>query len=149
LEVVVTAGGRVAAGAKCGSGGVLLVVVVGLVVVGASAELDAADDVVAAAAGAVVVPFAVDEPAGDRDRAAFREVFRAGVGLAPKVATSMNIGWSFTSLTARRSWQTLRSLSSCLRTGSAVRLPTRVTELTAGAEALIFGSLLVGIRWLT
>jgi hypothetical protein len=28
-------------------------------------------------------------------------------------------------------------------------LPTKVTELTAGAEALIFGSLLVGIRWLT
>jgi hypothetical protein len=28
-------------------------------------------------------------------------------------------------------------------------LPTNATELTAGAEALIFGSLLVGIRWLT
>ena len=43
--------------------------------------MDAADDVVAAAAGAVVVPFAVDEAAGDGDRAAFGEVFRAGVGL--------------------------------------------------------------------
>ncbi len=44
-------------------------------------KLDASDDVVAAAAGAVVVPFAVDEPAGDGDGAALGEVLSAGVGL--------------------------------------------------------------------
>jgi hypothetical protein len=116
---------------------------------GLAAELDATDDVVPAAAGAVVAPLAVDEAAGDRDGAALGQVLCASVGLSAEVATSMNIGWSLTSLTASRSWQTLRSSSSCLRTRSAVRFPTRVTELTAGAEALIFGFLHVGIRWLT
>ena len=53
----------------------------GLVAVRLAAELDASDDVVAAAAGAVVVPLAVDEPAGDRDGAALGEVLGAGVGL--------------------------------------------------------------------
>jgi hypothetical protein len=38
--------------------------------VGATAELDATDDVVAAAAGAVLVPLAVNQSAGDGDRAA-------------------------------------------------------------------------------
>lgn len=47
----------------------------------AAAELDAVDDAVAAAAGAVVVPHAVDEPAGERDRAGLRQVLAAGVGL--------------------------------------------------------------------
>ena len=58
-----------------------LVAVGGLVAVRLAAELDAADDVVAAAAGAVVVPLAVDEPAGDRDGAALGQVLGAGVGL--------------------------------------------------------------------
>src|SRR5438270_5835473 len=58
-------------------------------------------------------------------------------------------GWSFWSFTATRRLHTRRSSPSCFKTGSAVRFPTNVTWLTAGAEALIFGSLLVGIRWLT
>jgi hypothetical protein len=75
-----------AAGALDVRSGVLVVLgcvvaVGGVVAVGAAAELDAADDVVAAAAGAVVVPLAVDEPAGDRDRATLGQVLRAGVCL--------------------------------------------------------------------
>jgi len=90
--VVVGADGLCVVGARLRSevGGFL-----GLVrgsVVGLGAELDAADDVVLGAAGAVVgFPLAVDEPAGDRDSAALREVSGAGVSLG-----AMNIGgWFF------------------------------------------------------
>ena len=54
---------------------VFLLRVVAVASVGSSAELDASDDVVAIAAAAVVgLPFAVDQAAGNRDRAPLREI---------------------------------------------------------------------------
>ena len=79
--------------------------------------MDAADDVVAAAAGAVVVPFAVDQAARDGDGAAFGQVLDASVGLGAEGGHVDEHRLVFWSLTARRSWQTLRSSSSCFRTG--------------------------------
>jgi hypothetical protein len=132
-----------AAGAgRWSEGGDLLGGVWGVVggLVGLAAEMDASLDGVLGAAGTVLgEPFAVDQAAGDGDRAAFGELTRAGFGLvAERGDVDDHGGWSFWSLTAIRMSQTVRFSSSFFRTGSAVRFSTKVTELTAGVELLIW-----------
>ncbi len=79
--------------ARCSEGDLLFLgglLAVGVGLVGAAAEADAADDLVLAALGAVVgFPLAVDEPAGDGDRAAFARYLAQASALGPKLATSM------------------------------------------------------------
>ncbi|MGB0095528.1 MAG: hypothetical protein WBP81_23690 [Solirubrobacteraceae bacterium] len=106
------------------------VVAIGGLLVGAAAEADASHDMVLGAAGAVVgFPVtAIARPLG-------RYLAHASA-LEPKVAMSMNSGgWSFWSLTSGRMSQTLRPSPSCLRTGSLVKWPTRVTTWNCGGGA--------------
>ena len=68
-------------------------------------------------------------PDRDGDGAAFGQVLGASVGLGAEGGHVDEHRLVFWSLTARRSWQTLRSSSSCFRTGSAVRSPSATKPL--------------------
>ena len=69
--------------------------------VGLAAELDASDDVVAAAAGAVVVPLAVDEPAGDASSIA-RTISATLLDSRRTGRVIRRTGWRLTSASGQR-----------------------------------------------
>ena len=116
---------------------------------GLAAELDASDDVVAAAAGAVVVPLAVDEPAGDRDRAALGEVLRAGVGLGAEGGDVDEHRLVLLVVDREAQLADLAVVVELLEDRVGRQISDQRDRVNCGADALIFGSLLVGIRWLT
>ena len=103
-----------------------------------------------AAAGAVVVPLAVDESAGDRDGPALGEVAGAGVGLGAEgrdVDEQRRLALLVVDGDAEVA--DLAVVVELLEDGVGGEVADQGDRGTAGAEALIFGSLLVGIRWLT